>query len=167
MIKRAVDRADLPTEGAVSETDDFVTDAETFEAETGELLPLGSRAAGHKGYGLAVCAELFGGIIGHGTVYGQDSLEWVRNAEIFVLVDPLYFSSKAEIQATIASVHDHIEHTPYPDAVETGAATATNRALPLIEPEHQTLVRREEGIPITDRTLGALADLADSLGVEV
>ncbi|WP_436348565.1 Ldh family oxidoreductase [Natronorubrum sp. FCH18a] len=168
VTKRSIDGSALPTEWAVSEAGEFVTDAEAFEAGTGALLPLGGRAAGHKGFGLAVCTELFGGIIGGGTVYGQDAPEWVSNAGMFVLVDPLRFSTQAEVKETVASVRNHIDRTSYPDAVETGAATATDRALFPGEPEHRTLVRRrEEGIPISDRTLVALADLADDLEIEL
>lgn len=164
---RAVNGADLPERWTISETGSFVTDAEAFEAGTGALLPLGGQTAGHKGFGLAVCAELFGGIIGGGTVYGQDGPEWVRNAGMFVLIDPLQFSSKAEVESIITSVSNHIERASYPDAVETGETT-TNQAMLPGEPEYQTLVRREEeGIPIPDRTIVSLTTLADSLGVKL
>ncbi len=168
VTKRAVDGRRLPEGWSVTETGDPVRDPGTFEAGTGALLPLGGQTAGHKGFGLAVCAELFGGIVGRGTVYGQDGPEWVNNAGTLVLVDPLRFSSQEEIEHVVASVHDRVKSATYPSAVSTGSTTKGDRALLPGEPEYRTLVRREEeGIPITDRTAIALSELADSLGIEL
>ena len=168
ITKRSVDGKPLPSGWTITETGEPVEDAEAFEAGTGALLPLGGRTAGHKGFGLAVCAELFGGIIGGGNVYGQEEGKWVSNAGAFVFIDPLRFSTHAAIADVIASVHDHIKGATYPSAVETGVATDGDSALLPGEPEYRTLCRREaEGIPVSDRTAAALLDVGDSLGVDI
>jgi uncharacterized oxidoreductase len=168
ITKLAVDEGTIPEAWTVTETGEHVEDAVTFEeTNTGAILPLGGQASGRKGYGLALCAELFAGIIGRGEVVGDDENEYVNNAGMFVFVDPLRFSSQGEIETVIRTVHDQVRNAEYPDAVETGYATKGDRALMPGEPEHRTRLEYEaEGIPLTDGAIDALTRLAEERGVE-
>ncbi len=167
ITKLAVDEGTIPPEWTVDETGEPVEDAVAFEEGKGALLPLGGQASGRKGYGLALCTELFAGIIGRGEVVGDDENEYVNNAGMFVFLDPLRFSSQAEIETVIETVHEQIQSAEYPDAVETGYATKGDRALLPGEPEHRTRLEYEsEGIPLTDGAIAALTELAEEHGVE-
>lgn len=166
ITKRAVDEGTVPEEWTVTEAGTHVEDAVAFEEGAGALLPLGGRTAGRKGYGLALCAELFGGIIGHGEVVGEDDNDHVNNAGMFVFADPQRFSTRAEIEGVIRTVHGQVRNAAYPSAVETGVSTDGDRALMPGEPEHDTRRRREsEGIPLTDGAIEALTELAETRGV--
>ncbi len=167
ITKLAVDEGTIPEGWTVTETGEDVVDAVAFEEGKGALLPVGGQTSGRKGYGLALCSELFAGIFGRGEVVGQDENEYVNNAGVFMFVDPLRFSSQEEIEAVIRTVHDQIENANYPDAVETGYATKGDRALLPGEPEHQKRIEYEaDGIPLTDGAIDALNDLAEERGVE-
>lgn len=66
ITKRAIEGKNLPSGWAIGDVGDPLTDPETFEEGTGAMAPLGGSVAGHKGFGLAVVAELFAGICGDG-----------------------------------------------------------------------------------------------------
>ncbi len=167
ITKLAVDEGTLPEAWTVTETGEHVEDAVAFEEGEGALLPLGGQASGRKGYGLALCTEIFAGIIGRGEVIGEDENEYVNNAGMFVFVDPLRFSSQEEVEAVIRTVHEQIRNADYPSAVETGYATEGDRALLPGEPEHRTRLEYEsDGIPLTDGAVDALTQLAEERGVE-
>ena len=168
ITKLAVDEGTVPEAWTVTETGDHVEDAVTFEeTDTGAILPLGGQASGRNGYGLALCAELFAGIIGQGEVIGDDENDHVNNAGMFVFVDPLRFSSQAEIETVIRTVNEQIRNADYPEAVETGYATKGDRALLPGEPEHRKRLEYEkEGIPLTDGAVDSLTELAEERGVE-
>jgi uncharacterized oxidoreductase len=166
ITERAVDGEPIPEGWTVTEAGEGVAEATDFEAGEGALLPLGGRTSGRKGYGLALCAELFGGIVGGGDVQGQSDRDHVNNAGMFVFVDPLQFSSREEIEAAIRTVHGEVRNAEYPSAVEAGVATKGDRALMPGEPEHDTRRRREEeGVPLTDGAVEALTELAAKRGV--
>lgn len=167
ITKLAVDEGTIPEEWTVTATGEHVEDAVAFEEGAGAILPVGGQTSGRKGYGLALCTEVFAGIIGRGEVIGEDENEHVNNAGMFVFVDPLRFSSQEEIEAVIRTVHDQVRNASYPDAVETGYATKGDRALLPGEPEHQQRLEYEaEGIPLTDGAVDALNQLAEERGVE-
>lgn len=167
ITKLAVDEGTIPEAWTVTETGEHVEDAVAFEEGKGALLPLGGQASGRKGYGLALCTEIFAGIIGRGEVVGQDDNEYVNNAGMFVFMDPLRFSTEEEIEDVIRIVHEQIRNADYPDAVETGYATKGDRALLPGEPEHEKRLEYEaEGIPLTEGAIDALTQLAEERGVE-
>ncbi len=167
ITKLAVDEGTVPAEWTVDETGAHVEDAVAFEEGKGALLPLGGQASGRKGYGLALCTELFAGIVGRGEVIGDDENEYVNNAGMFVFLDPLRFSSREEIETVIETVHEQIRNAEYPEAVETGYATKGERTLLPGEPEYRTRLEYErEGIPLTDGAIDALTELAEERGVE-
>jgi len=80
-----------------------LTDARAFMRGDGALLPLGGRETGHKGYALAVIAEILGGIAG-GMMAGEHDPEWFSNSALFLFVDPLKFLSRKEIRLRVRNL---------------------------------------------------------------
>jgi uncharacterized oxidoreductase len=85
-----------------------LTDARAFMRGDGALLPLGGRETGHKGYALAVIAELLGGIAG-GMMAGEHDPEWFSNSALFLLVDPLKFLSRKEISLRVRNLAAYLQ----------------------------------------------------------
>lgn len=163
--KRAVEGEALPDGWAVDSTGEYVTDAESFEDGTGSLLPLGGLIAGYKGFGLAVVAELFAGILGDASVAGQDSDGIVSNAATFLAVDPDRFSGPGANRARVEALVDYLRSADYPEAIPTGEAARGDRALLPGEAEHRTRTDRETaGIPLAPQTVALFVDLAEELG---
>ena len=165
--KRAVENEPLPEGWAVDESGEYVTDAGRFEDGDGALLPLGGLTSGYKGFGLAMVAELFAGMLGDAFVSGQDPDGIVNNAAAFVAVDPDRFSSAAANRERVEALVDYIESAEYPDAVSAGDAARGDRALVPGESEYRTRTERAaEGVPLAPETVALFVDLAEELGVE-
>lgn len=127
--------------------------AQAFMDGAGALLPLGGRVAGHKGFGLAVIAELLGGLVG-GMVVGQHDPEWFSNSAMFILIDPCRFLSIEEIKNRVAAFAKHLRDE---DGVRLPGEGAHYRALKA----------RDSGMEIPDYVLQSLAKLAADLAVEI
>lgn len=127
--------------------------AQAFMDGAGALLPLGGRVAGHKGFGLAVIAELLGGLVG-GMVVGQHDPEWFSNCALFILIDPCRFLGTAEIKSRIAAFAEHMHD-------EDGVR------LPGEGAHYKTVKAQESGVDIPDYVLQSLAKLAMELAVEI
>ena len=80
-----------------------LTDARAFMRGDGALLPLGGHETGHKGYALAVIAEILGGIAG-GMMAGEHDPEWFSNSALFLFVDPLKFLPREEISLRVRNL---------------------------------------------------------------
>lgn len=93
----------LDPEWATTATGEALTDARDFIAGDGALLPLGGRVSGHKGYALAIIAEILGGIAG-GMMAGEHDPEWFSNAALFLFVDPLKFLPRDELKRRIGGL---------------------------------------------------------------
>lgn len=129
-----------------------LSDARSFMEGEGALLPLGGRVTGHKGYGLAVIAELLGGFVG-GAVVGQQDPEWFSNAAMFILIDPTSFLTVNEIEDRVAAIAEHLRD----DSVRLPG-----------EGSHQCeITARKQGIEIPDHVKGSLVKMAIDLHVEV
>ncbi len=129
-----------------------VAEALDFMNGEGALLPLGGRSTGHKGYGLAIVAELLGGIAG-GMVVGQHHPEWFSNAAIFNLFDPLHFLKTEEIEARVNAIVKHLDEEQV--------------RLPGQGSFEKFRLAQKEGINIETHILDSLIKLAKELGVEV
>jgi uncharacterized oxidoreductase len=129
-----------------------VVDAHSFMNGEGALLPLGGRTTGHKGYGLAIVAELLGGIAG-GMVVGQHHPEWFNNAAIFNLLDPLHFLEVGEIEQRVTAIATHLDE----EKVRLPGQGSYERA---------TLAKKQ-GVSIPSHILSSLAGLADELNVNI
>ena len=84
-----------------------LTDAQDFMRGDGALLPLGGRATGHKGYALAVIAEILGGIAG-GMMAGEHDPEWFSNSALFLFIDPLKFLSREDISSRVRNLATYL-----------------------------------------------------------
>ena len=167
ITKRAIEGESLPPDWAIDDEGDSITDAEVFEAGTGAMAPLGGRVAGHKGFGLAVVAELFAGICADGRVAGERAPETVNNSALFVAIDPDRFGSAERNRERIGALVSFLDGANERPNLVPESARGDRQLLPG-EAEHRTAMeRREQGIPIDERTAGALTDVAAAYGVDV
>ncbi|MFC6734255.1 Ldh family oxidoreductase [Haladaptatus sp. GCM10025893] len=167
VTKRAVEGKPLPEGWVTDEEGNFVTDSQAYEDGVGALLPLGGLTSGHKGFGLAMIAEVFAGYVGDYTVSGDDVRENVNNGALFMLANPDRFATRAANRARIETLRDMIQNTNYSESVGTGPIAKGDRAVLPGKLEHE--LRREridEGIPFEQATLDLLADVARRTGVE-
>ncbi|PSP74539.1 hypothetical protein BRC86_05545 [Halobacteriales archaeon QS_3_64_16] len=167
ITKRAVEGKDLPPSWAIDDGGEALTDPEDFEDGTGAMAPLGGSVAGHKGFGLAVVAELFAGICGDGRVAGERSPEWVNNAATFLAIDPARFGAEPRHRERVAALLAYLRDADFSEELLPESARGEELLVPG-EAEHRTMADREErGIPIDDRTLELLSELAAAYDVSV
>lgn len=88
VLERARTDRNLPERWVVDDKGEPMDDGMRFVNGEGALLPLGGTTAGHKGFGLAVVAELFGAIIGDGVVAGEREHIPYNNSVALFAVDP-------------------------------------------------------------------------------
>ena len=142
----------LDPEWTTTANGDPLTDARDFIEGDGALLALGGRVSGHKGYALAIIAEILGGIAG-GLMAGEHDPEWFSNAALFLFVDPLRFLPRDDLMRRVAGLAEYLHEA---GARLPGAGT----------------YRREEGIPgdgieLPAHVCSALGQLAGELGLEL
>lgn len=133
----------------------------------GALRPLGGTTAGHKGTGLAMMAELFAGILGGGPVAGQrESGAWFSNGAFMLAVDPTQFDNRETATEKVEALVEHVRAADsHPDIPVGDAARGDGLLLPG-ESEHVThRDRSEDGIPLPERVVDSLADVADDLAI--
>lgn len=156
----------LPEDWAVTEDGRPVTDASAFVAGAGALLPLGGRASGYKGFGLAVVAELLAGIAGDALVAGQRESPWPRNAAAFFALDPLRFTTHEGIEARVRALVDHLQSARPADDLDPGDGAAGDGWLLPGEAEHRAAeTAREAGVEVPVRVAASLRTLAEERGV--
>jgi len=148
-------RADteLHPEWTTTESGAPLRQAKAFMDGAGALLPLGGRVAGHKGFGLAVIAELLSGLVG-GMVVGQNDPEWFSNNAMFILIDPCRFLGVAEIESRIAAVAKHLHENEQVRLPGEGSYRKSMEA-------------RKNGIGFQDYVIQDLVKLAADLAVEI
>lgn len=128
------------------------TDPQAF-FDGGFLLPFG----GHKGYALAVIAEILSGPLA-----GADAYPGVTSRSgIFIFsVDATVFRSSADYETSLAKTLGRIKAVP--------PAPGFDAVLLPGEPEALSRAQREkEGIPIPDETWRAVCAVGTELGVDV
>lgn len=147
-IKRRQASGDsIPDDWAVSNEGEPITNPDRFDKVGGRLLPLGGRSTGHKGYGLAIIAELFAGIFGAGHVLGERANKWGNGAAMLVF-DPCRILPKDGIEDRVTTLANHLK------------AAGDDVKLPG-EPEHRAQIRnRENGVPIPEKDAIALREIA-------
>ena len=129
-----------------------LTDARDFIHGQGALLPLGGRVTGHKGYALAIIAEILGGIAG-GLMAGEHDPEWFSNAAFFLFVDPQKFIPREELGQRIAGLAAYLQ--------EGGAR------LPGAGSQQREKETAEHGLELPDHVCSAPRRLADELKLEI
>ncbi|WP_436926670.1 Ldh family oxidoreductase [Halosimplex amylolyticum] len=149
----------LPDAWTITDSGDPVAHAADFEDGEGALLPLGGRATGYKGFGLATMAELFASIVGDGPVSTEERQDWNGNGAAFIAVDPTVFSTREALTERVARLAAHLRSAePIRDDREV--------LLPG-EPEYRARhERREEGIPIEQPVADQLSELAAERDIE-
>lgn len=165
--ERAADEKPLPPEWTTTADGSPERDADAFEAGAGALLPLGGRAAGYKGFGLAVVSELFAGLVGNAPVAGQHTPDHPENAAAFVAVDPLRFTTRDDATARITALADYLDSAESREEIPVGIGAKGDEALLPGEAEYRELaVRREEGVHVPTRIVDALREVATEFDVE-
>ncbi len=158
----------LPADWLIDDDGAPLTDGAAFDNEgRGAMLPLGGLATGHKGFGLAVIAELLAGNASDGSVSGTDDVLWGNHALFFVL-DLERCTSRAAIEERAAAMAAYVRETEYSSDIPTPWATKGEHALLPGEAEHERrLAHRENGIPIPADDAALLRELAGELDVAV
>lgn len=142
----------LDPEWVTTASGEPLLDAAQFMQGVGALLPLGGFSTGHKGYALAVIAELLGGIAG-GMMAGEHDPEWFSNAALFLFVDPQRLLPRDELGQRIGSFAAYLQ--------EVGAR------LPGAGAHRQEKRAAENGLELPEQLCSALKTLAGELGLEI
>jgi len=168
VVERDGSGEELPPEWTVTGSGEPVEQAADFEDGDGALLPLGGRAQGYKGFGLATMAELFAAVVGDGPVATEPEQEWRGNGGAFIAVDPGVFTTPEAVATRVEALAAHIRSAERIGDERTGDGPIGDESVLLPgEKEHETRQRRErEGIPVSATVAGNLRDLAADLGVE-
>ena len=155
----------LPDSWTVAEDGGPISDARAFRGGEGALLPLGGLVSGYKGFGLAMIAELLGGITADAPVHGES--ETNRGcAAMFVAVDPTIVTSKQVIEERVLALKEYIDETEY-SGLPMGPVAYGDRAFLPGEPEHlRERACRENGVPLAEADVTMLCDLAVESGFE-
>jgi uncharacterized oxidoreductase len=126
----------------------------------GALLPAGGSASGHKGYGLAVMCELFGGALTGGFTTHESTLEKtprIVNGMLSVILDPRAFDAMSAQQEADAFV-DWVKASPLAEGVAQIQVPG--------EPERRNRLEREtNGVPVDGQTWRQIREAACSLGM--
>jgi hydroxycarboxylate dehydrogenase B len=142
----------LPPDAILDRNGRPTTDPQAF-FDGGFLLPFG----GHKGYALAVIAELLGGPLA-----GADAYPGVtRRSGIFIFaMDAAVFRPPAEYEKALAATIGRIKAVP--------SGPGFDEVLLPGEPESRARAQRErDGIEIPEATWRAVNDVATELGVDL
>jgi uncharacterized oxidoreductase len=122
-------------------------------AKSGVLLPFG----GHKGYALAVCAELLGNVVSPSYRFPGPGR---TGGTLFIAIDPTVFGRRPEYGAAADEVLARIKAVP--------PASGFSEVLLPGEPEARTRARRlADGVPLPEKTWEALVETGRRLGVDV
>ncbi|MEF8841332.1 MAG: Ldh family oxidoreductase [Haloarculaceae archaeon] len=156
----------LPEAWTITEDGGSVTDARAFRDGAGALLPLGGLVSGYKGFGLAMVAELLGGIGSDAPVHGE--AETNRGcAGTFLAVDPTLVTTRETIEERVLALGEYLAATEFDGAIPMGPVAYGDEALLPGEPEHLTeRACHEHGIPLSDADVATLCDLAVEHGLE-
>lgn len=153
--KVAVARAkgvELPA-GAILDREGRASTNPADLANGGVMLPFG----GHKGYALAVCAELLGNIVAPSFRFRGPG-RW--GGTLFIVLDPTMFAPRDAYEQAVDEVLDRIKAVP--------PAPGFDEVLTPGEPEQRARAqRRAEGVPIPEATWEALKRTGQALGVDV
>jgi len=129
-----------------------LTDARAFMRGDGALLPLGGHETGHKGYALAVIAEILGGIAG-GMMAGEHDPEWFSNSALFLILDPLKFLSREEIGLRVRNLAAYL-HEGHGRLPGEGA-------------QQRKMSAEQRGLELDGHVCSALRRLADDLQLAI
>jgi len=127
-----------------------------YQDPMGAALPFGE----HKGYGLAMFAELLGGALSGGNTIAphQPRDRGIINNMLVIIIDPERLSGLDYLKGEIDAVIDYFKASPPADPAEPVLVAG--------EPEKMMREkRRRDGISIDDRTWEELLEAADAVGL--
>ena len=132
------------------------TDPEAYYGDPpGAILPI----AGHKGYALAVFADILAGAIGGGSC-SHGHCDRIGNGWFAVFVDPAAFCGRDFYEQQVSGLRDWLKSCPTREGFE--------EVLMPGEPEDRAEAeRRRDGVAIEPATWQKLAAIAESLSVTV
>jgi len=137
-----------------------------MESDVGGLMPMGgTRETGtHKGYGLAVMAQLLGSTLAGGSFSPFRAREARPGASdnighFFLALDPKFFRAGGSFEDDVSDILDHLRATP--------AIDENNPVIVAGEPEFATRAERlKSGIPLNDAFLDEVRTVAINAGVD-
>jgi uncharacterized oxidoreductase len=154
---------DLPEGWVVDADGEPTTSATGYDRGEGALRPLGGSTAGHKGFGLAVVAELVGALVGNGVVAGERDHVPFNNAVGLVAIDPTWFTQRATIESRLRTFTEYVR-SARPQSHLFPEVAADEVLLPG-EPEHRSeMTARQSGLSLPEETVAELEACADTVG---
>jgi LDH2 family malate/lactate/ureidoglycolate dehydrogenase len=137
-----------------------------MESDVGGLMPLGgTRETGtHKGYGLAVMAQLLGSTLAGGSFSPFRSRDAKPGApdnigHFFLALDPNFFRAGGSFEDDVSEILEYLRATP--------AVDSNNPVIVAGEPEFARKAERQEtGIPLNEAFLNDVRTVATSAGVD-
>lgn len=140
--------------------------AQVFDASDGGLTPLGGNCDGgsHKGYGLALLAQVLGGTLGGGAFAplhqrSHNASEPANVGHSFIAIDPAFFGEPGAFAHELDAIIDVLH-----------ATRPTDPALPVLVPGDLEAVQQAEreryGIPLPDALLHQIRAIAARAGVD-
>jgi LDH2 family malate/lactate/ureidoglycolate dehydrogenase len=152
----AAESRPIPLGWGLDEAGRPTTDAEAALAAR-LLAPVGD----HKGYGLAVVAEVLAGVLTGSPFAGRSDAHGTRAGgvgHVFLAIDPAVFVERARFEDDVERLVAEIRAAPLADGAEEILLPG--------EPERRMRERRAaEGIPLSDELTEVLDVLAGDLGV--
>ncbi|MDP6357268.1 MAG: Ldh family oxidoreductase [Planctomycetota bacterium] len=131
------------------------TDPEDYYTDPkGAILPV----AGHKGYALAIFADILAGAIGGGSC-SREGVDRVANGWFAIFIDPAAFCGQEFYDEQVAGMVDWVKSSK--------TMSGFDEVLVPGEPESQAAVERQNGIPVEQATWDRVADIATELGVNL
>ena len=144
-------------------TDATRMNASILAGEPGGILPLGGAGelrGGHKGYGLALMVEALTGVLAQGLLAPEMcGAHGDHTSHFFLALDPALFGEREAIRARMSAYLSMLrgsEKAPGQERIYTPgdkAFAARERRL-------------EDGVPVEEKTLGELAQIASELGIK-
>lgn len=132
----------------------------------GALFPFGGEVSGYKGFGLAVIAELLAATGSDSYVSGQSDAFW-ENEAVFILIDPLNFTSRGAIAERIDNLQEHISESESSPEMSVGSAAEGDELLLPGESEHRAIIeQRRNGVRIAEVDIRTLDTLAGNSGID-
>ena len=128
----------------------------------GGILPLGGSgelSGGHKGYGFGLICELFTAILANGVtsdgIYRTETGSGI--CQSFIALDYGVFGDKEQIRKGFS---DYLAKIRASDKAEGESRIFTHGE----KEQESRVVRHEQGIPVNDKTIAELKDIAQSVG---
>ena len=145
----------LPPGCIVNNRGEPTTDPEDYYTDPkGAILPV----AGHKGYALAMFADILAGTIGGGSC-SREGVDRIANGWFAIFIDPAAFCGQEFYDQQIPGLVDWVKSSKpmsgYDEVLVPG------------EPESRTTVERQNGIPVEKATWEKVSDIATNLGVNL